>query len=417
MAADNELRLLSKVVSTREITSCLKRGVKPEWFLDDDNRRVWQFLVEHNTNYGEVPTAVTVKDNWPNFRLLKVEDTLDYLLDTMAEFIRWKLTREGLTKSVEIMSDTRDTEAVLMAMAATLAEVNAEGIPGTNEVNLVEDPMSRYDAYKALQTDGGMLGIPTGFAKIDEATAGLQPGQLVTIIASPKAGKSQLAMVTGINVHRDAGLPVLFQSFEMSNSETQQRHDAARSKVSHGRLRRGRLNQAEEARYISTLRSMDGRDDFRLYDAVRGMTVSSMAALIDENKPALAIIDGVYLMIDEVTGESNTPAALTNITRALKRLAQRTEIPIVISTQTLLWKMKGTKVSANSIGYSSSFFQDSDVILGLEEVEDEEEIRLLKIVASRNCGPQEVSLVWRWETGCFHDEEVMAQCPQCQGAP
>jgi hypothetical protein len=85
----------------------------------------------------------------------------------------------------------------------------------------------------------------------------------------------------------------------------------------------------------------------------------------------------------------------------------------VISTQTLLWKMKGGKVSADSIGYSSSFFQDSDVILGLDTVEQDDELRELRVVASRNCGPETALLTWRWDTGCFHDEDKAISCPGC----
>jgi hypothetical protein len=75
--------------------------------------------------------------------------------------------------------------------------------------------------------------------------------------------------------------------------------------------------------------------------------------------------------------------------------------------------MRAGKVTADSIGYSSSFFQDSDVILGLEPVEEDDSIRILKVVASRNCPPKETSLTWRWETGCFHDEAFMMKCPFC----
>jgi hypothetical protein len=76
--------------------------------------------------------------------------------------------------------------------------------------------------------------------------------------------------------------------------------------------------------------------------------------------------------------------------------------------------MKGGKVTADSIGYSSSFFQDSDVILGLEPVPDYDDLRTLKIVASRNCGPSETSLTWKWETGCFHEESKNSTCAVCK---
>ena len=161
------------------------------------------------------------------------------------------------------------------------------------------------------------------------------------------------------------------------------------------------------------LNNMENKIPFHLVDAVNGITVSALAAKIEQLKPDIVFVDGVYLMMDELTGEMNTPQAITNVTRAMKRLAQRIDKPIVITTQTLLWKMRAGKVTADSIGYSSSFFQDSDVILGLEPVEEDDTIRMLKVVASRNCPPKETSLTWRWETGCFHDESFMVKCQFC----
>jgi hypothetical protein len=161
------------------------------------------------------------------------------------------------------------------------------------------------------------------------------------------------------------------------------------------------------------LNKMETEHSFHLVDAVNGITVSALAAKIEQTKPDIVFVDGVYLMLDEVSGEMNTPQAITNITRGMKRLAQRINKPIVITTQTLLWKMRAGKVTADSIGYSSSFFQDSDVILGLEPIDEDEELRNLKVVASRNCGPTETALTWRWETGCFHDEDEVFKCKYC----
>jgi replicative DNA helicase len=410
MASDNEHRLVSKVIRDRDIVPALQRGVNESWFLDDDNRKAWSFVRKHYGEYSEVPTAVTVKDHYPNYKVLDVQDNLEYLLDTMVDFRRRLLTRQGLETAVEQLQDNNH-DAALLAMEATITKVNAQGILGTHEIDLTKNTEQRYKEYQALQNEE-FLGIPTGFSKIDEATAGLQGGQLITIIAPPKTGKSQIALKMAVNVHIQGFIP-MFQSFEMNNHEQQQRHDAMRANISHGRLRRGKLLPAEEDRYIDILNKMETEPSFHLIDAVNGITVSSLAAKIEQTKPDIVFVDGVYLMLDEVSGEMNTPQAITNVTRSLKRLAQRVNKPIIITTQTLLWKMRAGKVTADSIGYSSSFFQDSDVILGLEPVEEDEDIRLLKIVASRNCGPSETALTWRWETGCFHDEEQMMKCKFC----
>jgi len=371
---------------------------------------VWEFVITHYNEYNEVPTAVVVKDHYPNYKVLDVEDTIDYLLDTMVTFRRNLLTRQGLESAIEHLQDSNH-EAALIAMEGTLTRVNEQGVLGTHEMDLSKNVDERYKEYLSLQNQE-FLGIPTGFEKIDEATAGLQGGQLITIIAPPKTGKSQIALKIAINIHEQGKVP-MFQSFEMNNKEQQQRHDSIRANISHTRLRRGKLTPAEDARYIASLNRIETMQSFHLVDAVNGLTVSSLAAKIQQTKPDVVFVDGVYLMLDEISGEMNTPQAITNITRGLKRLAQKINKPVIITTQTLLWKMRGGKVTADSIGYSSSFFQDSDVILGLEPVEEADEVRKLRIVSSRNCPPTETPITWNWETGCFHDEEEMTKCQFC----
>ena len=232
MSADNEHRLVSKVIKDREITPVLQRGITDVWFLDDDNRKVWSFLKRHYSEYSEVPTVVTVKDHYPNYKVLDVEDSLDYLLDTMVDFRRRLLTRKGLEDAVEQLQGNNH-EAALLAMEQTISRVNESGVLGTHEIDLTKNTEERYKEYLAIQNQT-FLGIPTGFKDIDEATAGLQGGQLITIIAPPKTGKSQVALQMAINVHRLGKVP-MFQSFEMNNHEQQQRHDAMRSHIEIGR--------------------------------------------------------------------------------------------------------------------------------------------------------------------------------------
>jgi replicative DNA helicase len=167
----------------------------------------------------------------------------------------------------------------------------------------------------------------------------------------------------------------------------------------------GTLTLEEEQRYeriVTSIQVMN--DDFWFTDSSSGLTVSAVASKIQGKNPDIVFIDGTYLMFDEVTGESNTPQAITQITRNLKRLAMKINKPVVISTQALSWKMKKGQVSADSIGYSSSFHQDADVIFGLQrEDENVDDTRLLRVIASRNSGLSEVSLMWDWNTGAFRE--------------
>lgn len=403
MAADNELRLISRAIRTREIIPILEYGLEEDWFYVQENRDVWRFIQRHWSKYGEVPTAVTVKDNFPTYRLLNVEDSIDYLLDQLVDYRRRQ-------KAIEIVQDAADAiasgdhNAAIQVMNTGVATVSDEGIGVSHDIDLTHEPMQRYEEYLNVKTrPNGLIGMATGFKTIDQATAGLQPGQLVVIIAPPKTGKSVLSMQVAVNIHEDGMVP-MYQSFEMTNIEQQNRHDAMRARIAHGRLVRGALKTDEEVRYQRALTRMESMHNFYLTDSISASTVSGLAAKIEKLQPDVVFIDGVYLMLDEITGEANTPKALTNITRSLKRLAQKTHKPVVITTQVLEWKMKKGRVSAQSIGYSSSFFQDADVILALERQDEEDDSsRILRIEASRNCPQAEAELLWDWENGKFEE--------------
>jgi replicative DNA helicase len=403
VAADNEVRLLSRAIRTRDITPLLEAGVTDDWFFVDENRQVWRFLRQHWTRYQEVPTSVTVVDNFPTYRLLAVDDTLEYLVDQLVEYRKRQHAITVIQDASEAIA-SGDHNVAISVLSQGVAKLIDEGARESNDIDLTNNATKRFEEYTHIKTrPNGLIGFATGFKTIDEATAGLQPGQLITIIAPPKTGKSVLAMQMAVNVHRDGFVP-MFQSFEMTNLEQQQRHDSMRSRIAHSRLIRGALTPAEEARYMDELKAMESMHKFYLTDSVSAMTVTGLAAKIEKIRPDIAFVDGVYLMTDEVTGESNSPQALTNITRNLKHLAMAKKIPIVISTQVLLWKMKKRQVSADAIGYSSSFYQDSDVILGLQKQDEEDDTsRELRIVASRNCGPATSDLLWDWEAGKFEE--------------
>jgi len=403
VAADNELRLLSRAIRTRDIAPLLSRGVEDSWFLNDSNQAVWRFLKDHWTKYQEVPTATTVMDNFPTYRLLAVEDSLDYLLDQLVEFRRRNKSIDVIQQAASAI-ESGDHNSAISIMGKGYAALIDEGAVLSEDVDLTDQPMERYNSYLNVKTrPNGLLGMATGFQVMDLATAGLQGGQLITIIAPPKTGKSVLAMQMAVNVHNDGWVPA-FQSFEMSNTEQEHRHDAMRAHISNNRLVRGCLKPAEETRYQKMLTDMETMHHFYLTESISAYSVSQLSLKMEKLRPNILFVDGVYLMTDEISGERGTPIALRNITQSLKRVAQKFDIPVVQTTQVLNSKVRGGQITADSIAFSSSFHQDSDVIFALQRQDEEDDSsRLLKIVASRNTGPAEVELLWDWEEGKFQE--------------
>ena len=399
-----ESKLLSSVIRVRDLSPLFERNISDSWFPDEEDRRVWAFLRSHFAKYAECPSMEVVQANFPAYQLQELTDSVDYLLDDLLDKRRKNSISSTLRLAVEEIQNNKDHESALMVMQGGIVRLEEEGLNKTSDVNLIQTTESRWEDYVFRKNNPGLLGVATGFPTIDAVTNGLQKGQLIVVVATPKTGKSTLALQIANNIHKQ-GLSPMFQSFEMTNREQQDRYDSMRAQVSHNRLITGSLNADEEKRYKESLETMaDDKTNFWLVDSAHGITVSAIQSKVQVLQPDVIFIDGVYLMLDEQTGESNTPQALTGITRSLKRLAQRMNKPVVITTQALNWKTKKGKVSTDSIGYSSSFLQDADVVFGLEK-EDEtvDDTRILKVMAARNSANVEASLMWDWASGMFRE--------------
>jgi hypothetical protein len=61
-------------------------------------------------------------------------------------------------------------------------------------------------------------------------------------------------------------------------------------------------------------------------------------------------------------------------------------------------------VTTQSIGYSSSFGQDSDVLVGVENTDDDV-ISKVKILDGRNVRKLEFYVKWDWDHGVFEELE------------
>ena len=401
MAANNEERLLSKAIRSRDIQPLLECGVQEDWFFNDLNKQVWKFVSKHNEKYGEVPTAVTVRDNFPTYTLHAVEDNIEYLLDQLIEYRKRQKTIDALLEAQQAVSQ-QDHNTALQTMASAAQILMNDNQRDSTDENLSDHPMQRYDEYIAIKTrPNGLLGLSTGFKTIDEITSGVLKQQLWTIAAPPKTGKSVLAMQMAIKA-QDENQRVMFQSFEMTAREMKTRYDAMRSHISHKRLLMGALRPDEEKSYLNHLGM--ARDDFWMPDTVASRTITGLCAKVEKYKPDILFVDGMYLMFDEETGETESERSLRSLTRGMKRVAQRYDIPVVVSTQTLRSKLRGGKVTADSIGYTSSFLQDSDIVLVLQRQDEEDDSsRSLSVAASRISGMGSTDLLWDWEEGRFEE--------------
>lgn len=399
-----ERDLISKILTERDLLAVTDGGVTPAFFQSHENREAFKYILEHQRDYSQVPSVEAFKRNYPAYRITECPDTLSYYVDEIVADYGVYLLEDGLVKITDLFEEG-DFEAAKKTMAACLTSLNQE-VTRVKAVDLTETGLARLERYREYAKSGGALkGISTGFNLLDHATGGMQPGQLFTFVGPPKAGKSTMLLLSAMFANMGFYRP-LFIGFEMSNDEQEERHDAIRAGISHSKLRDGRLNGDELRSLEKMVRRLEMMPAMVFTaDATSSSTLSGVAALIDRYKPDVVYIDGVYMMDDENGEAKGSPQALTNITRGFKRMAQNKQIPIAISTQVLTWKMDRKRgVTTASIGYASSFAQDSDVLIGVEPTDDDT-VNKVKILDGRNVKRMEIYVQWNWETGEFTEME------------
>lgn len=409
---DLERSLISIAIREKNLQPILDARITEAFFEDDEHAMIFNWMLDYWREQGFSPTPGAIDHEFPEYKLAKAEEPYTYYLDRIRQLHRQRM----LISTIEEVHDplkAGDSEEALKILSAGIEQVHNTVADLTDE-DLTDNATAWLQVYEELKRTGGLRGIPTGFHCLDEATGGLQPEQLVTLVGTPKTNKSTLLLLMAIAAHTAANR-VMFLSFEMSNEEQRFRHHAFRANISYDRLVRGALQPFEHKRLAKMLRGLDAMQSFLLvHDVASTTTVSALGSKIAKDKPDLVVVDGVYLMDAEGPFDPGTPQALTSITRSMKRLAQRFEIPILQSTQALLSKYSRRRgVQMDTIGYTSSFAQDSDLVCGVEEGENPNE-RLLSIVGSRNTSRQKARLVIDWERGLVEELDETYDFQQAQ---
>jgi replicative DNA helicase len=399
-----ERELVCKILEARDLTAVADGGVTPAFFQSSEHREAFKYILEHYREYGEVPSQDAFLRNYPTYKTRAPEDSLQYYVDEISQDYQAILIEDYLVKATDLF-DSGDIEEAKNTIAQCVVHVNQD-VTKVRAVNLTENTEERLQRYREYAKSGGALkGITTGFSLIDYATGGMQPGQLFVFVGPPKAGKSTMLLLSAMFANKGFYRP-LFIGFEMSNEEQEERHDAIRTGVSHKRLRDGQLSIEEFQQLEKMSRRLESMPDIIFTaDATSTATLSGVAALIDKYKPDVVYIDGMYMMDDENGEPKGSPQALTNLTRGLKRMSQRLQIPFAISTQVLTWKINRKRgVTTDSIGYTSSFAQDADVLIGVEPTDDDT-VNKIKILDGRNVKRMEIYVKWDWDDGTFEEVE------------
>lgn len=272
-----------------------------------------------------VPTAAHVEYY---ARIVSEKSTLRKLIGAAGE-----ITAMAHEQDQEVSDVVDAAERLVFAVAQR--RVN-QGFASIRPVLL--DAMERLETVRA--NDSRLTGVPTGFAVLDQMTAGFQPGDLIIVAGRPSMGKTSLCLAFATNVAELGKTPVAVFSLEMSKEQLAHRMICAEGKVDGMRLRTGFLRthgDEDESDWTRLGRAVGRLGEMPIFiDDASDISVLEMRAkcrrLKSEHGLGMIVIDYLQLISGHGKNE-NRNQEISVIARSLKGMARELEVPVIALSQ------------------------------------------------------------------------------------
>ena len=225
-----------------------------------------------------------------------------------------------------------------------------------------DDLMARAERQELV------TGVDTGYQRLNEITAGLQPTDLIIIAARPSMGKTAFAMNIAMRAAVGGNVPTAVFSLEMSMEQLMMRMLCSWGKVDLARLRRGFLDDDDWVRLHT---AADNLMPAPIYiDDTPALGTMELRArcrrLKSEHGLGLVIVDYLQLMRASRRIDSREQE-ISDISRNLKALAKELHVPVVALSQLnrKVEERTNKRPLLSDLRESGAIEQDADVIMFL----------------------------------------------------
>jgi replicative DNA helicase len=347
-----EMALLGSILVDKEIMSAVSEIVKPNDFYASLHESIFVALYALY-EAGKPLDKVALAEELRSRGMLDKIGGLAYLtslMDTVptaasaeyyAKIVREKAALRGLihagTRITQLGYESEeDVPAALDASEQIVYDVgNRDGRGAFSAVSsLLLDTF--HELEKRHTHRGDRTGITSGFADIDEYTAGFQKGNLVILAARPAMGKTSLALNMALFAARDERQPVAVFSLEMTKQELVERLISSDAGIDASKLRRGAIEGRDWEKIGNSIGRLNELPIF--LDDSGSVTVGEIRSRLRRLKSAhglgIAFVDYLQLVRPSALGRNvNRNEELSEICRTLKATAKDLEIPIVALAQ------------------------------------------------------------------------------------
>lgn len=410
---DVEVGFISKYLETKDNILVKDMQIKKSYF-SGENKNAFDFITNHLLKTGEIPSVRVFKRKFPHYPLESYKNSdgetligTEESLQFWCQELRIKKKHNTLVDTIEDLGDLLQdlkTDEAYNFLRKQISYIENEVVEST-DIDITKNTLDRKKAYIKKKNSGGMIGLSTGFTKLDFLTKGLKDETLTTIIAKTGVGKTFLLILLACNLILN-GNKVILGITEMSEELMLDRFEAllfaltTNHKFSYNDFKSGNLSPKLEKDFFTFLEeTLPDLGSLIIFTASSPLGVS---AEIEKHNPDVVMIDGAYLMEDDEQAKDDW-LRVTHITRDLKKLAKRTKKPIVINTQANKNTSKKVGPDIGDIMYTQSVGQDSDDIFALyqDEVMRNDHEMMLAIRKQREGGLGKILFNWDFDNMQF----------------
>jgi len=227
------------------------------------------------------------------------------------------------------------------------------------------------------QSGKGIVGLDTGFERLNSISNGWHSPDLVIISARPATGKTAFALNLAVNLAKQ-NIPTAFFSLEMSSEQLAMRVISSMTGIYSNYLTKADIHEGNWQTILNT--------DFNLplyVDDTASLNIMDFKEKVRKAKKKWGIkavfVD--YLQLISVYGKGTREQEISTISRTLKAMAKELDIPIIALAQLSrdVEKRNG-EPRLSDLRESGAIEQDADIVIALHNEEPESDNPLIKIM-------------------------------------
>lgn len=366
------LQIISKILATKDSSILEDNLLTRDYFVGYENE--YDFLIQHEKDYGDVPDKATFLSKFPDVELVEVTESDKYLVDTIREEYLYYKSVPVVQKIAELLKTDSNAAAEYMIHAVKELQPTYR-LGGTDIISQAEE---RYKQFIDRKENQDEWFFTTGFEELDDLIHGIQrEEELFVIFARTNQGKSWVLEKICTHIW-EIGFNVGYISPEMGANSVGYRFDTLHQNFSNRGLMWGKddIDENEYLKYISTLKTT--KNQFVVATPVdfdRKITITKLRNWVKENKLDILAIDGIkYLSDERYKRGDNLTTSLTNISEDLMALSIELHVPVLVVVQSnrsgVVAEDEDETPDLESIRDSDGISHNASKVLSLRQTKD-----------------------------------------------